>query len=582
MKGLNVNNTPDYKSYTLQELHDSLKYIDKQNNSENASCLEQEIQSRMRGNDTQTSIQTDDLQSSNYITPKGNWFKLHWTGQLPLVYSYWINVFGIGVALYYVSAKFFEFFIYSDASGSQRGLTLLFFYGFITSITVWQLVGLYRSADKHVIRGGDQGWAVVAKIIVLIGVCRFCYDMSQTGIPTLIESGSMITGKSGLPPHFIRIMNNGTEVELNGGIEFGVSSELLLVLEANPKIKIIHLNSLGGRISEAIKLAALVSKYQLTTYTKTRCLSACPIVFLAGKEKLLGHEAQLGFHSASVGNASGSEVKELNKELIAELKKAKVANWLIKKATTINAENIWNPTNQELLKAKVVDRVVNSNYYALSGVADWQNPQDIRATLKRNELYNAMSEFDVEGFSFVHDSLFKGIQTGLTLQAIDTTIENYLYPNRIRHYLRNGADAEVIQYMHSQIKQMIFLQNDYPNKCASYLYSHMFAADILDDLSIVLPAELIEVETNATIALVKSISSDQENAQEAQLKELISIVVSKVISMDESIGIVFANPDKYMDQPDKLCSATLLFNQQVILLPAAQAAFLTKGIYAND
>lgn len=50
-------------------------------------------------------------------------------------------------------------------------------------------------------------------------------------------------------------MNQGTEVELLGGFEFGTSNNLAQVLVDNPSVKIIHLNSMGGRIAEAKKLA---------------------------------------------------------------------------------------------------------------------------------------------------------------------------------------------------------------------------------------------------------------------------------------------------------------------------------------
>ena len=53
----------------------------------------------------------------------------------------------------------------------------------------------------------------------------------------------------------IRVMNQGTEVELLGGFEFGTSNNLAQVLVDNPSVKIIHLNSMGGRIAEAKKLA---------------------------------------------------------------------------------------------------------------------------------------------------------------------------------------------------------------------------------------------------------------------------------------------------------------------------------------
>lgn len=572
---------PDYKSYSLDELQSSYAYIDKKTYPERAERLQQEIHSRLNKNATAESISEHD-EHEEYITPKGNWFSLHWLGKLPLENSYWINVFAISLILSLLTPMIFEYFADSSAKGVVRGLVIIFFYILISGIAVWQLVGLYRSADKHTSRGGSSGWAMIAKIMVLIGVTRYCYDMSQTGVPFILESSRLVAGVSSLPPLSIRVMNQGTEVELQGGLEFGTSEKLARVLAENPSVKIIHLNSIGGRISEAKKLAEIVKNNQLITYSKTQCLSACPIVLLAGKEKLLASEAKLGFHSASFGGVSGSEFSELNKELLSQLTKANVPSWFVKKVSKVNSKDMWNPTNEELIKAGVIDKIVDSGHYALSGVSDWENPTTLDQEMQKHEIYKNLKQFDKYGYEVIRGKFVAGLKDGTPLNTVSTNISNYIYVERLNHYMQLGGDNEVIQYMESQIAQMLYLQKDYPAKCASYTYPEAFDTNIVNDIPSLLPPEVSDKETIAFNSLIKSLSNENYIVDKDEQTKLITGVVERMMAVDSSYGDVLNNANKYKDEPEKLCTVAIMLNREVNALPKEKAGSLLRSFYITE
>jgi len=573
----------NYKNYTLDELESTYSYIDKDAYPERARKLKKEIESRLN-----TDKKLIDQNSSEHIAedeyqaPDGNWFKLHWQGLLPLELSYWVNVFVIGIALLFITPPLFQYFSDSEASSRLRGLIIIAFYAVITGISVWQLTGLYRSADKHTSRGGSTGWAMIAKLMVLIGIGRYCYDMNQTGVPFILESGKLVVGTSQLPPLSIRVMNQGTEVELLGGLEFGTSNHLSQVLVDNPSIRIIHLNSMGGRIAEAKKLALLVKKNKLITYSKTQCLSACPIVFLAGKEKLLGDSAKLGFHSASFGDVSGSEVEELNKSLLSQLDKANVPSWFVKKVSEISSKDVWNPSKDELIKAGVIDKVVDSGNYALSGVSDWQTPTTIDQELQKHEVYKSLKQFDKEGYKVVREKMVAAIKDGTPLNILTTNVNHYLYVERLNYYMQLGGDEEVIQYMASQIIQMEYLKNDYPAKCASYTYPEVFDSNIAYDIPSLLPSEVNEKETLAFNSLIKSLSSKNYIVDKDEQTTIITGVVEKMIAVDGSYGDVLSNPGKYNDEPEKLCTVGIMLNKEINALPRKKAGSLLRSFYRTE
>tara|TARA_R110001583_G_C5647215_1_gene408372 strand:- start:801 stop:2540 length:1740 start_codon:yes stop_codon:yes gene_type:complete len=578
-----LNEEPDYKNYDIRELESTYSYINKEVYPERAKKLKEEIESRLKvGKESIEQNSTEVSLIDEYQAPDGNWFKLHWQGLLPLDLSYWVNVFAIGIALLFITPPLFQYLADSEASSTLIGLIIIAFYAVITGIFVWQLTGLYRSADKHISRGGSTGWAMMAKLMVLIGIGRYCYDMNQTGVPFILESGKLVVGASQLPPLSIRVMNHGTEVELLGGLKFGTSNNLAKVLVDNPSVKIIHLNSMGGRIAEAKKLALLVKKNKLITYSKTQCLSACPIVFLAGKEKLLGDSAKLGFHSASFGDVSGSEVEELNKSLLSLLEDAKVPNWFIKKVSKVSTEEVWNPSTDELIKAGIIDKIVDSGNYALSGVNDWQNPTTIDEELQKHEVYKSLNQFDEEGYKVVRDMMVTSIKDGTPLNTITTSVNHYLYVERFNHYMQLGGDEEVIQFMESQIAQMEYLKNDYPAKCASYTYPEVFDSNIANNIPSLIPSEVSEKETIAFNSLIKSLSSKNYIVDKDEQTTIITGVVEKMIAVDDSYGDVLSNPAKYNKEPEKLCTVGILLNKEINALPKEKAGSLLRSFYLTE
>ncbi|MBA6292216.1 hypothetical protein H4J58_01035 [Colwellia sp. MB3u-70] len=574
---------PDYKNYNLSELESTYSYIDKDAYPDRAKKLKEEIEARLNSdNEFLENKPAEYINEKEYQAPDGNWFKLHWQGLLPLDLSYWVNVFAIGIAFLFITPPLFQYLADSEASSTLRGLLIITFYVVITGVSVWQLTGLYRSADKHTSRGGSSGWAMIAKMMVLIGIGRYCFDMNQTGVPFILESGKLIVGESKLPPLSIRVMNQGTEVELQGGIEFGTSNHLSQVLIDNPSIKVIHLNSMGGRIAEAKKLALLVKKNKLITYSKTQCLSACPIVFLAGKEKLLGDSAKLGFHSASFGSVSGSEVEELNKPLLSQLEEANVPSWFVKKVSKISSEDVWNPSNDELKKAGVIDKVVDSGNYAHSGVSDWQNPTTIDQELQKHEVYKSLNQFDKEGYNVVREKMVSAIKDGTPLNTLTTSVNQYLYIERLNHYMQLGGDEEVIQYMASQILQMEYLKNDYPAKCAAYTYPEVFDANIANNISSLIPSEVSDQETIAFNSLIKSLSSSNYIVDKEEQTTIITGVVEKMIAVDSSYGDVLSNPTKYHEEPEKLCTVGIMLNKEINALPLEKAGSLLRSFYRTE
>ena len=111
----------------------------------------------------------------------GNLIQRHWRGELPLVHAYWV----IGVALSLALAALGAVLgLALEATGERLGArgvgaVLLAFIAFTALLTLWQTVGIWRSADKHEARGGNRYWGWLAKLAVVLSAGRSANEIFE-------------------------------------------------------------------------------------------------------------------------------------------------------------------------------------------------------------------------------------------------------------------------------------------------------------------------------------------------------------------------------------------------------------------
>jgi hypothetical protein len=231
-----------------------------------------------------------------------NFLARYWRGEYSLGVSYWcfgwIGNIVVGCVLVGIAVLFTGSEYQPQAIFASLASTWLFSSGF----AVWQTVGVWRSASRHAARrravGKRAGWAIAAKIAAVLGFLSSLGAFVTTGWPQLAEASRMaFLDDPGIPPYSIRVMRDGTEAEITGGFKYGLTKDFAKTLWASHQIKVVHLNSIGGRIGEAIKLNSLLKAQGVDTYVSSGCYSACTIAFAAGRHRILRNGAVLGFHA---------------------------------------------------------------------------------------------------------------------------------------------------------------------------------------------------------------------------------------------------------------------------------------------
>jgi hypothetical protein len=103
----------------------------------------------------------------------------------------------------------------------------------------------------------------------------------------------------------VAIRDDETVITLSGDIEAGdadATEALIKTINDDGRlVSAIRLDSPGGGVAEAVKLAELIrrAKVPMVVAAGSRCASACFIVFAAGVEKFANYDAAIGVHGVS-------------------------------------------------------------------------------------------------------------------------------------------------------------------------------------------------------------------------------------------------------------------------------------------
>jgi hypothetical protein len=269
----------------------------------------------------------------------------------------------------------------------------------LLAVSVWQFVGIWRSAGKHRARGGRRFWAWAARFAVFTGFLGFAWTLSQQDLPKLKEFWCIAAGDPCIGTHALHVLRGGTELELAGGITFGLTKEVTKLLEVNPKIQVIRLKGPGGRIGEAHELRRLIGERGLVTYVGSTCASACTIAFLGGSRRYLAPGARLGFHR---GTFPGATIGELDRENNADrrwLIGMGVPRWFADRAYSTPNDDIWWPTPHELWQAGVITDITGGPAaLAFHGLTAAATQGDIDEELQKTSLYVAIKRAEPDTY----------------------------------------------------------------------------------------------------------------------------------------------------------------------------------------
>jgi hypothetical protein len=209
-------------------------------------------------------VEMDQPHDKTYTGPFA-FFSKHLHGDYSLGRSYWVNTILIQL-LILVPLLITVVWLASNYHARYGSVGVLVLTFSSLAIWLWGVIGTWVSANKHASRGGRQGWATVAQIMIILGALRVMVDLgAQTDF--LSDHFRVAMGNQLGPTVKLQIRADGKSLLLSGGINDGAAKSLSEALDLAPSVTTIVLQSSGGWIREGVLLADVISSRGLNTYT---------------------------------------------------------------------------------------------------------------------------------------------------------------------------------------------------------------------------------------------------------------------------------------------------------------------------
>jgi hypothetical protein len=277
----------------------------------------------------------------------------HWRGELRLSISWWINCVALTLLLYWLIPWTAHA---SGISGGDSASAYTAILGLVILqigiVPLWQMVGLWQASDRA-LRTTDRIFtARLAQVVAVLFTLLIATRGLVAGAEQVISA--RVAWALGSYQYQVTLLPGAREIEVDGGLGFGVSAAVSELLAANPDVRRIRLNSGGGALSEGIRLRELIIAHGLDTYSNRECSSACISAFIGGRFRYLQRGARMGFHlprnwePLSTGPVSSLYATELRYFQQRGVPDWFLGNWIR------SGQKFWYPTEFQLRRARVV------------------------------------------------------------------------------------------------------------------------------------------------------------------------------------------------------------------------------------
>jgi len=504
-----------------------------------------------------------------------NFFSRFWHGEYSLPFSYWVvSVLGnvVVIALLAVMAATFQG---SDFNPYTLAGYVLLVWLLVIGWSVFHLVGVWRSATRyrHDKRSQNKSafWGILAQIALILGGINLVSQVVKDGVPQLREIWRVaFENDPSIPDYTIRVMRNGSELEIAGGFKYGLANDVEKVMQASPGVKVVHLNSIGGRVGEARRLARLIRAKGLTTYTSRQCLSACTIAFATGRERWIRAGAKLGFHR---GSFAGQEISDAMRAAMLE---AGYDRAFVDRAASYPSDKMWYPSVAELQAAHVISGVVDNYKFAASGYGIRPGTEDFASELRKEPLFRAMEGADSGAFaqlaSQYQSRYLEGVPEGIILDDIR---EHTMLP-LIRSRLPLADTQTLIDYAKLVADQYETLGLADAQVC----YAYAARGESGKALQL-LGADLKQREVRLSERILSATPTRRPTASQRDLEALYRKVFNRLVARhgEADVGVLLdpakVRPAQYLSY----CRMAAAMFKEFTQLPAAEAETVLSALF---
>lgn len=278
---------------------------------------------------------------------KIGYIRKHWQGQLGPFKSVFINciflLFFYGILSEAVLQISYRNYLSSQTiawiSISVIALRIIIF--------TWAIVGAVRSI--HIYFSTNSLSITIGAYLIILGVfvLSSVFVAYVTILPTVALYSEIASGRDPLgPAALISVSDDGKSVSISGIITAGSSERFIEATSQSSALEEVYINSPGGRVADALSIAKYIEERNLNTIVVSKCTSACPIIFLAGKNRKILAPGKIGFHNLYDPISYNNEMDD--RVLRSYLLSRGLPLEFIEKVSKIDRYNMYYPEIKEL------------------------------------------------------------------------------------------------------------------------------------------------------------------------------------------------------------------------------------------
>lgn len=284
--------------------------------------------------------------------PVGGYIGAHWRGELPLGRSLGLHAIVAGGLAALAATALSVLVDVTDGSVRLAALAALLAGLAALAVQAWGIVGAWRSAGRH--SQVTSPWIGVAArgLLVLIGVTALVaaawHDVPRA--PTLAR---LVLGNDPQGQAAVSLSDDGHRLQLRGWLAPGDAARVLQAIAAAPAVRVLEVDSPGGRFQEALQLAGALRGQGWTVRVRGACRDACTVVLMAGSVRQLLPAAQWGIARPAAVSGNPLFKPLLKRRLMALYTAAGVPQPLVKTGLALPHDFRWHAAWDELAAAGV-------------------------------------------------------------------------------------------------------------------------------------------------------------------------------------------------------------------------------------
>jgi hypothetical protein len=292
--------------------------------------------------------------------PRRGYFLRHWQGELSLPISFWLNLILLPLPLGFALGALTTWVSLLGEQMRAGSIAWLIVWPLVLAFDVWCLVGAWRSAVLHVERGGRWLWAAMARLVVAISLLATVASAAFNFVPHVGDYLQMARGIDPIGKLAMTLSPDGRRLRLQGPVGMGDAGRLRALLAQSTQLRVLELDSPGGRLKEAERIATLLHERAPQVRVTGPCESACTLLFMAGSPRRMMQGGRLGFHRASAGTFSPLLDELANRELARIYRQAGVPDNYINHTLSTPSWRMWYPQTTDLVASGLVSAAPRS------------------------------------------------------------------------------------------------------------------------------------------------------------------------------------------------------------------------------